>query len=549
MTADVYFLILVSLPGVFTEYCSSNPCQSYETCEDEANGYICAWCPILSAPENGEISGGAQHDDVVTFTCNQGYRLMGESSLRCQATAKWSGTTPTCLAIESTDTNPTLVPSARDLTSRYNREYTNSPQKTGSSYPMSIKTYGSTGGTQCDPCIQTPVASVAPTTSATIDVTPSVTLGTPTVPQVSTSPASVSPPTVCSPICGVLASCVLTNGTARCVCNTGFKGDGFTCSDVDECSTSPCTGPNERCENRPGSFDCVCLPTYIRWGDDDNCTATSRHNIDVTYTDNFDYNPDQHDGNSNGFQAERQRHINEFDDLVDDWVDNVPDVDKVATSFNNFRSGSLIANNDVTLAGKPLSSAQVQEGLNSRITSDPNSNFKQVTAKPYDYCGDPNTQDACYSRDYCTNADTGGFTCRCPPTHKDDSPDGLPGRNCNSGADEASRQDFQQEVDIMRHVGYHPNIVNLIGVCIYQGQQYMALEMAGNGDLLRFLRNSRVQDVAASTYVNNQPKLGSTVSTLSPVQLLRIACDVAAGMDHLSSKQVSLPFVVVVKAE
>ncbi|XP_035668660.1 tyrosine-protein kinase receptor Tie-1-like [Branchiostoma floridae] len=102
-----------------------------------------------------------------------------------------------------------------------------------------------------------------------------------------------------------------------------------------------------------------------------------------------------------------------------------------------------------------------------------------------------------------------------------------------SGADDASRQDFQQEVDIMRHVGYHTNIVNLLGVCIYQGQQYLALEMAGNGDLLQFLRKSRVQEV-------NRPKFGGvrTLSTLSPAQLLRIACDVATGMDHLSSKQV-----------
>eukprot|EP00058_Branchiostoma_floridae_P015882 XP_002601370.1 hypothetical protein BRAFLDRAFT_82699 [Branchiostoma floridae] len=107
------------------------------------------------------------------------------------------------------------------------------------------------------------------------------------------------------------------------------------------------------------------------------------------------------------------------------------------------------------------------------------------------------------------------------------------------GADDASRQDFQQEVDIMRHVGYHPNIVNLLGVCIYQGQQYMALEMAGNGDLLKFLRKSRVLEAASLTYVN-RPNFGGgrTMSTLSPVQLLRIACDVATGMDHLSSKQV-----------
>ncbi|XP_078575762.1 uncharacterized protein LOC144861664 [Branchiostoma floridae x Branchiostoma japonicum] len=108
-----------------------------------------------------------------------------------------------------------------------------------------------------------------------------------------------------------------------------------------------------------------------------------------------------------------------------------------------------------------------------------------------------------------------------------------------SGANDASRQDFQQEVDIMRHVGYHPNIVNLLGVCIYQGQQFMALEMAGNGDLLKFLRKSRVLEAASLTYVN-RPNFGGgrTMSTLSPVQLLRIACDVATGMDHLSSKQV-----------
>ncbi|KAI8518260.1 hypothetical protein Bbelb_042770 [Branchiostoma belcheri] len=200
---------------------------------------------------------------------------------------------------------------------------------------------------------------------------------------------------------------------------------------VDECSTNPCTGPNERCKNRPGSYDCVCLPTYIRWGSADNCTATSRHNVDATYKDTFDYDAEKHDENSAGFQAERDRHIGEFDSLVDGWVSSVPGVEKVATSFNRFRSGSLIANNDVILAGTPLSSAQVQEGLNDRINADANTNFKSVTAKPYDYCGDPNTQDKCYSRDYCTNTDKGGFTCQCPPTHLDDSPADLPGRDCS----------------------------------------------------------------------------------------------------------------------
>ncbi|XP_019645300.1 PREDICTED: tyrosine-protein kinase receptor Tie-1-like [Branchiostoma belcheri] len=105
------------------------------------------------------------------------------------------------------------------------------------------------------------------------------------------------------------------------------------------------------------------------------------------------------------------------------------------------------------------------------------------------------------------------------------------------GADEAARRDFQQEVDIMRHVGYHPNIINLLGTCDHQGQQYMALEMAGNGDLKKYLRTSRVLETTSPAYANIRQTVG-TVSTLSPVQLLRITCDVATGMDHLSSKDV-----------
>ncbi|XP_078658305.1 angiopoietin-1 receptor-like [Branchiostoma floridae x Branchiostoma belcheri] len=105
------------------------------------------------------------------------------------------------------------------------------------------------------------------------------------------------------------------------------------------------------------------------------------------------------------------------------------------------------------------------------------------------------------------------------------------------GADEAARRDFQQEVDIMRHVGYHPNIINLLGTCDHQGQQYMALEMAGNGDLKKYLRSSRVLDTTSPAYANIRQTV-CTVSTLSPIQLLRIACDVATGMEHLSSKDV-----------
>ncbi|CAH1233418.1 TIE1 [Branchiostoma lanceolatum] len=103
-------------------------------------------------------------------------------------------------------------------------------------------------------------------------------------------------------------------------------------------------------------------------------------------------------------------------------------------------------------------------------------------------------------------------------------------------ADEESKEEFQQEVDIMRHVGYHSNIINLLGVCNHKGQQYMALELATNGDLLKYLRKSRVHETGRP-YANMRPEV-VPFSTLSPVMLLRIACDVASGMEHLAAKNV-----------
>ncbi|XP_078681624.1 uncharacterized protein LOC144916369 [Branchiostoma floridae x Branchiostoma belcheri] len=61
-------------------------------------GSAATQCPILTAPDNGALSpeGANSYNDVVTFTCNQGYELEGNSSVRCQADRTWSGPVPTC---------------------------------------------------------------------------------------------------------------------------------------------------------------------------------------------------------------------------------------------------------------------------------------------------------------------------------------------------------------------------------------------------------------------------------------------------------------------
>src|SRR5690349_5317511 len=60
--------------------------------------------------------------------------------------------------------------------------------------------------------------------------------------------------------CDANATCTNTTGGGHtCACNTGYDGDGFTCANIDECAdASPPCDPNATCTDAPGTFDCTC---------------------------------------------------------------------------------------------------------------------------------------------------------------------------------------------------------------------------------------------------------------------------------------------------
>ncbi|KAM8930116.1 tyrosine-protein kinase receptor Tie-1 [Pelodytes ibericus] len=97
---------------------------------------------------------------------------------------------------------------------------------------------------------------------------------------------------------------------------------------------------------------------------------------------------------------------------------------------------------------------------------------------------------------------------------------------------ENDHRDFAGELEVLCKLGHHPNIINLLGACENRGYLYIATEYAPFGNLLDFLRKSRVLETDPVF-----AKEHGTASTLTSQQLLQFASDVAKGMQYLSEKQ------------
>ena len=61
------------------------------------------------------------------------------------------------------------------------------------------------------------------------------------------------------------------------------------------------------------------------------------------------------------------------------------------------------------------------------------------------------------------------------------------------GATEEQMQEFLEEIQIMKQIGYHLNILNLLACCTMTSPMFLVVEFANNGDLLNYLRKRREQ--------------------------------------------------------
>lgn len=71
--------------------------------------------------------------------------------------------------------------------------------------------------------------------------------------------------------CNLNADCVNTPGSYRCACKEGFNGDGFSCSDMDECADNVNLCENGQCLNAPGGYRCECEMGFTPTEDSKAC--------------------------------------------------------------------------------------------------------------------------------------------------------------------------------------------------------------------------------------------------------------------------------------
>ncbi|CAM6092771.1 unnamed protein product [Calypogeia fissa] len=121
--------------------------------------------------------------------------------------------------------------------------------------------------------------------------------------------------------------------------------------------------------------------------------------------------------------------------------------------------------------------------------------------------------------------------------YKADFPDGTEGAvkvEKRKGLNSSSKVIASDEVAVLVRI-HHRNLVNLIGFCIHKGRHMLVFECLPNGSLYDRLHQSILHSptVALSIDSSSEPSRLSSTNILSWKQRVKIAADVANGLDYL----------------
>lgn len=108
------------------------------------------------------------------------------------------------------------------------------------------------------------------------------------------------------------------------------------------------------------------------------------------------------------------------------------------------------------------------------------------------------------------------------------------------GHTDSEMMDLVSEMEMMKMIGKHVNIINLLGACTQGGPLYVIVEFAPHGNLRDFLRDHRPSSGYEAVIEQGDPSAATKESnkkTLTQKDLVSFAYQVARGMEYLASRR------------
>ncbi|XP_073838880.1 breathless [Musca autumnalis] len=102
---------------------------------------------------------------------------------------------------------------------------------------------------------------------------------------------------------------------------------------------------------------------------------------------------------------------------------------------------------------------------------------------------------------------------------------------------DADMASLVREMEVMKMIGKHINIINLLGCCSQNGPLWVIVEFAPHGNLKDFLKKNRPNSAWGSCSLKRDSDYLEEKPTLTEKQLTSFAFQIARGMEYLASRR------------
>ncbi|XP_065844501.1 uncharacterized protein [Oscarella lobularis] len=290
--------------------------------------------------------------------------------------------------------------------------------------------------------------------------------------------------------CHSKAKCTNTEGTFQCTCQPGWSGNGIYCDDVNECEIENLCDSQATCTNQDGSYSCMCLPGWS--GNGFSCNDTNEcllpglcHRWANCRNTNGSFECLCSSGyKGNGFQCEGITSRSKLKIILPIVISSlILIVFSVIVFVIYARRKALLRG---SLLGPDLVEPPDEWEVNAgdmTLLEKLGNGFFGVVHRAYLY-------------------------------HSPSSRSRRRGKAKNSLGDQKSvvackmlkanveREDFLEEIRLMKRIGQHPHIVSLLGCITTSEPLCLIVEYCMHGDLLNYLRKKRSQRVSQKQQSN-----------------------------------------------